>query len=128
MGDPIAKQNSYILLEEFIYLFMPVYYKGRRPQLTKEEIERLADGRIFTADQALGAKLVERVRYLDNAVEAMKASLGLKDARVITYHRSGAYKGTIYSGAPEASHTEINLIAINTGNLDPLTGIRFMYL
>jgi protease-4 len=116
------------IIDTFHERFVEVVYEGRRPQLTKEEIESLADGRIFTADQALGARLVDRVGYLDDAVEGMKASLKVKDARVITYHRPGAYKGTVYSGVPGASPSEINLIAINTSNLDLLTRIQFMYL
>jgi len=72
----------------------------------------------------LAAKLVDHVGYVDDAIEAMKASLRLQDARVITYHRPGTYKGTIYSGLPEASPREINLIAINTSELDPLAGDR----
>jgi protease-4 len=116
------------IIDTFHERFVHVVYEGRRPQLTKQEIERLADGRIFTADQALEAKLVDRVGYLDDAVERMKASVKVKDARVITYHRPGAYKGTIYSGVPGASGSEINLIAIDNDTLDPLAGIRFMYL
>jgi protease-4 len=116
------------IIDAFHERFVHVVHEGRRPQLTKEEIERLADGRIFTADQALDAKLVDRIGYLDDAVEGMKASLNLKDAKVVAYHRPGSYKGTIYSGVPEVSQNEINLIAIDTGVLDPLTGIRFMYL
>jgi protease-4 len=116
------------IIDTFHERFVHVVYEGRRPHLTKEEIDSLADGRIFAADQALGAKLVDRVGYLDDAVERMKASLKVKDARVITYHRPGTYKGTIYSGVPEAPQREINLIAINTSSLDPLTGIQFMYL
>jgi protease-4 len=116
------------IIDTFHERFVEVVYEGRRPQLTKEEIESLADGRIFTAYQALGARLVDRVGYLDDAVEGMKASLKVKDARVITYHRPGAYKGTVYSGVPGASPSEINLIAINTSNLDLLTRIQFMYL
>jgi len=116
------------IIDTFHERFVSVVYEGRKQQLTKEEIERLADGRIFTAGQALDAKLVDRVGYLDDALKEMKASLELEDARLITYYRPGAYKGTIYSGMPEVSKSEINLIAINTSGLDPLTGIQFMYL
>jgi protease-4 len=116
------------IIDAFHERFVHVVYEGRKRQLTKEEIERLADGRIFTAAQALDAKLIDRVGYLDEALEEMKASLKLKDARLVTYHRPGAYKGTIYSGVPEASQNEINLITINTGEFDPLIGIQFMYL
>jgi len=127
-STPEEKKIMQGIIDTFHERFVHVVHEGRRPQLTKEEIGRLADGRIFTADQALSAKLVDRVGYLDDALEEMKASLRLKDAKVITYHRPGAYKGTIYSGVPEDSHKELNLIAIHASTLDPLTGIRFMYL
>jgi protease-4 len=108
--------------------FIKVVLAGRQPLLSKEEIERLADGRIFTADQALEVKLIDRVGYLDDVVEEMKKSLKLKEAKVVTYNRPGSYKGTIYSGPPGASHTEINLVAINGDGLATISGVQFMYL
>jgi protease-4 len=108
--------------------FVKVVLAGRKSLLSKEEIEMLADGRIFTADQASDVKLIDRVGYLDDAVEEIKTSLNLKEARLITYYRPGSYKGTIYSGFPLSAHKEINLIAINGDGLDLLPGVRFMYL
>jgi len=108
--------------------FVNVVLAGRQPLLSKEEIERLADGRIFTADQALDKKLIDRVGYLDDALEEMKKSLKLKEAKVVTYTRAGSYKGTIYSGLPDISHTEINLVAINGNGLSSISGMQFMYL
>jgi protease-4 len=108
--------------------FVNVVLAGRQPLLSKEEIKHLADGRIFTADQALEVKLVDRVGYLDDAVEEMKKSLKLKEAKVIAYSRAGSYKGTIYSGLPDITHKEINLFAINGDGLNPLSGLQFMYL
>jgi len=108
--------------------FVNVVLVGRKRLLSKEEIEKLADGRIFAADQALEVKLIDRVGYLDNAVEEMKKSLNLTEARLITYNRPGSYKGTIYSGLPAVSGKEINLIAINGDGLSSISGVQFMYL
>jgi protease-4 len=108
--------------------FVNVVLAGRKTLLSKEEIERLADGRIFTADQALEVKLIDRVGYLDEAVEEMKDSLNLKEARLITYNRPGSYRETIYSGLPDISRKEINLVAINGDGLSFLSGVQFMYL
>jgi len=105
-----------------------VVLAGRKPLLSKEEIAKLADGRIFTADQALEVKLIDRIGYLDDVVEEMKKSLKLKEAKVVTYNRPGSYKGTIYSGLPAISHQEINLVAINGEGLSFLSGVQFMYL
>jgi protease-4 len=107
--------------------FVEVVYEGRKPRLTKEEVERLADGRIFTAEQALEVKLVDRIGYLDDAVKEAKSSLKLKEAKVVTYYRPGSYKGTIYSGSATPSQ-EINFIAINGDLLSLTPRVQFMYL
>jgi protease-4 len=108
--------------------FVNVVLAGRKTLLSKKEIEQLADGRIFTADQALDMKLIDRVGYLDEAVEEMKKSLNLTEVQVITYNRPGSYVGTIYSGLPDISGKEINLVAINGDGLSFLSGVQFMYL
>jgi len=127
-STPEETQIIQTIIDTLHERFVDVVHSGRGSRLSRREIERLADGRIFTADQALEAKLVDRVGYLDEAVEEMKTSLDLKEAKVVTYCRPGSYRGTIYSGLPETSHNEINLISINGNGLDPLSGIRFMYL
>lgn len=76
--------------------FVTVIGEGR-PNLSHEEIRRLADGRIYTAAQAKQAGLVDEVGYLDDAIQLAKKEAGLQEATVITYHRSGGYKQNIYS-------------------------------
>ena len=96
--------------------------------LTREQLERLADGRIFTAEQAKAARLIDRVGYLDDAVTAMKKKLNLKEAKVIAYYRPGSYRGTIYSGSAHESPQVVNLINVNADGLELLSGTEFMYL
>jgi len=127
-STPEETQIIQTIIDTLHERFVDVVHSGRGSRLSREEIERLADGRVFTADQALEAKLIDTVGYLDEAVEEMKTSLDLKEAKVITYYRPGSYRGTIYSGLPDTSSNEINLISINGNGLDSLSGIRFMYL
>ena len=54
---------------------------------------KLADGRIYTAGQALGLKLIDRVGYLDEAIEGIKKSLKLEKASIVVYHRAGLLQG-----------------------------------
>ena len=42
--------------------------EGRKSKMKPEEVARLADGRIFTGDQALALKLVDQVGTIDDAV------------------------------------------------------------
>lgn len=127
-STPEEKDIMQTIINKLHDRFVKVVLAGRESLLSKEEIERLADGRIFTADQALELKLIDRVGYLDDAVKEMKKTLNLEGAKVIAYHRPGSYKGTIYSGFPVASHKEINLIAINGDGFAPISGVQFMYL
>ena len=127
-STPEEKEIIQTIINKLHERFAKAVLAGRKPLLSKEEIERLADGRIFTADQALELKLIDRVGYLDDVVKEMKKSLKLEEAKVITYYRPGSYKGTIYSGFPVTSCKEINLIAINGDGINPLSGLQFMYL
>ena len=97
-------------------------------QLAKAEVERLADGRIFTAEQAAAARLIDRVGYLDDTVASMKKKLNLNEARIIAYYRPASYRGTIYSGSFPETPAMFNMININADGVDLLTGTEFMYL
>ncbi len=127
-STPEEKDIIQTIIDSLHERFINVILVGRQSLLSKEEIQRLADGRIFTAAQALDMKLIDRIGYLDNAVAEMKKSLNLKEAKVITYNRPGTYKGTIYSGPPAISRPEINLVAINGDGLTSLSGVQFMYM
>jgi protease-4 len=69
--------------------FLDVVQAGR-PKLTRERIEQLADGRIYSASQALAAGLIDAVGELPEAVDAARKAAGIEgEARVVVYHRPG---------------------------------------
>jgi protease-4 len=105
--------------------FVDVIVEGRKP-LSRDVVLKLADGRIYTASQALERRLIDRVAYLDGAIEGLKSALKLQNASVIVYHRPGSYKGSIYSGAG-GNTTVVNLLPQDLESLLP-QGMRFMYL
>jgi len=127
-STPEEKQIIQSVIDTFHDRFVSVVHAGRKPLLNKQEVDKLADGRIFTADQALAARLVDKIGYLDDAVKAMKGSLNLAKAKVIAYSRNGSYKGSIYSGLPQRSDTDINLIAVHGDFLSLIPEVQFMYL
>jgi protease-4 len=127
-STPEEKEIIQSVIDTFHDRFVEVVHAGRKALLSKEEVDELADGRIFTAEQALAAKLVDKIGYLDDAVKELKGSLNLTQAKVITYLRPGSYKGTIYSGLPQRSDTDINLIAVNGDFLSLIPEVQFMYL
>lgn len=97
-----------------------------RPVLRRDQLEILADGRVFTAEKAKEHKLIDRVGYLDEAREFIKEELGIKEFSLITYHRSGEYKTNIYSGPTGPQN--INLFNMNLNLLPDTPEPHFMYL
>lgn len=105
----------------------------RRPRVSKSDLDRVSDGRILTASQAVDMGLVDRTGYVDDAIEAAKQAAGLERARVVMYHRGGEYRENVYSGAslpprviqrPTAGGEILGL----TVGLPQTAGPRFMYL
>ena len=76
--------------------FITVVDQGR-PNLNQQEIRRLADGRIYSADQAKRVGLIDEIGYLEDAISLAKKEAKVEKASVVIYHRSGGYKPNIYS-------------------------------
>ena len=97
MGSPFRAMTDEerALMQEMILAvqgrFLDVVEAGR-PNLTRERIEQLADGRVYTAGQALEVGLVDEIGYLENAFETAKKEAKLKDASLVVY--------TYYPGRP----------------------------
>ena len=65
--------------------FVAVVAKGRKDAgLTTAEVQKLADGRVYTAEEARRAKLVDEIGYFNDAIRATNRRAGLKDAKVIS--------------------------------------------
>lgn len=97
-----------------------------RKQLSRDEIKNLADGRIYTSQQALDAKLIDQIAYMDEAEEFIKKDLGLDAMRLVIYHRTGQYKSNIYSSTPLPPALNFNLVNLNF--IPETPGPNFMYL
>jgi protease-4 len=70
-----------------------------RSELTIEDVNRLADGSIFWADEALNEKLIDQIGYFDEAVDSAKKLAGLKQAKVVEYTRPLSFLGLFRSQA-----------------------------
>ena len=71
----------------------------RERRLDEARVRSFADGRIYTAAEALDLGLVDQIGYLEDALALARETAGLKEASVVTYHRPREYRATIYSGA-----------------------------
>ena len=114
------------LIDSFYQRFLNIVQEGRS-NLQMEQIKRLADGRIYTGEQAKAAGLVDEIGYLEDAVELAKKKAGLTEAKVVTYKRPGEYSNNVYSKvlAPNglASLADFDLATLVRGGTP-----QFMYL
>jgi protease-4 len=119
------------IIDRLYARFVGVVYANRQRLLTEKEVRAVADGRVLTAGDALEAGLIDQVAYLDETIEAMKKTLNIQQARVITYFRPKTFKSNIYSEyseMPMSGPQVINLISINAEDLPLFSGVQFMYL
>jgi protease-4 len=84
------------VLDDMYDRFLDVVSSGRS-ELSREDLTRLADGRIYSAQQALENGLVDRLGGLDDAIEAAETRAGLSRSRLVTYHRSHEEPANFYS-------------------------------
>jgi protease IV len=97
-----------------------------RPNLNLESTRSLADGRVFTADQALKAKLIDGVGYFDDLTEKMKSDLNDPNLEIVTYQRPGEYKTNLYSSLQKMD--AYKLIDLNFGMDFSDISPKFLYM
>lgn len=114
------------LIDSFYQRFLNIVKEGR-PHLQMDQIKNLADGRIYTGDQAKEAGLVDDIGYLEDAIELAKKKAKITEARVVTYRRPGEYSNNVYSRllapGPLASLAALDVMTFVQGGSP-----QFMYL
>ncbi len=73
------------IIDELYERFLSVIHEKRKDVLSLEEIRNLADGRIYTAAQALELKLIDQVGYFDDALERVLDAAGIPAAQAVAY-------------------------------------------
>jgi protease-4 len=95
------------IIDDMYGRFLSLIVQSRK--LPEDRVRGAADGRVYTAEQALRLGLVDRIGYLEDVVSLAKEKAGVSEARVIMYHRPKEYRTNIYSATPAASTAESTL-------------------
>lgn len=98
------------ILDESLDRFVQVIAESRKG-LNVKQVRELATGQIFTSNQAKEKKLIDKIGYLDDAIEALKSKLHLGHVRVVKYESSQTLLETLLSSrtsvAPQSSWTAL---------------------
>jgi len=125
---PEEREIMQSIIDELHERFVDIVFNQRKGTLNRQELEKLADGRIYTAGSALKLKLVDRIAYMDDVITEMKTSLGIRDASIISYGRNGEYAGSIYSSTSVPNSSLLEMIGDYTDGHSSLPGFAFLYL
>jgi protease-4 len=87
---PFTKEQQKYLKERLINpayeRFVSIVDKGR-PSLTLADVRDLADGSIYGAEEAHDEKLIDKIGYLDEAVDMVMLLADIEEAQVVEYRK-----------------------------------------
>lgn len=98
---PLQEKDRKVLQEIVLNLyeqFLSVVAEAH-PNIKEDRLRALADGRVYTAEQAHEADLIDRIGYLDDALTWARQEAELESVKVVIYHRPIDYKPNLYSSA-----------------------------
>jgi protease-4 len=104
--------------------FVHVVADGRH--LPEAKVRELADGRVYTGLEAQKLGLVDKIGYLEDAIQEALDLACIKDAVIVAYCRGQGYRGSCYAAAPHIP-SEIN-VKFDVPGLSGPGGAAFMYL
>jgi protease-4 len=91
------------VVDDIYTRFVEVVEAGR-PKLDSARVLELADGRVYSAVQALDNGLIDEIASLEDTLKETQKQLGAPEVRVVTYYRGLTEPSNIYSGSgPQSS-------------------------
>jgi protease-4 len=95
--------------------------------MDEAKVREIADGRVYSAQQALELGIIDRIGTLRDALACLKEKIGAKSVRVVTYQRPMGWKPNIYAEQPYTP-AQLNLFNLELGAEWLHPEPRFMYL
>ena len=114
----------------FFKRFLAVVKDGR-PKMPEPSLKLISDGRIVDAPTALKLGMVDRIGYLEDAIDEARGLAGVKTSRVILYRSGERANRNIYARASSAGAPPGDLRGLLRevlGEFAARSSPRFLYL
>jgi len=121
---PAARTLLQTMADEFHRRFKDVV-RQQRPGLAADET--VFDGRVFTAREALGVGLIDRVGYLEEAITAARELAGCPNAGAVVLHRCNDPARTAYATTPNVP-LQATLVPVSVPGIDRSRLPTFWYV
>ncbi len=132
-GSPLRKMTPeeravfQKLVDNFLNRFVEVVVEGRK-ELDETFVRQVADGRVYTAQEALDMGFVDSIGDLRSTLASLKKQLDTERVRVVTYHRPLAWKPNIYAENPQPASPQVNMVNIDIPEAWLPAQPQFLYL
>ncbi len=105
--DLSPKERLYFedLIKTFNDRFIGIVAEGRKLDIA--DVRKLANGKIYTAEQALDYKLIDQIGYFDDALDKARELAGVEKPRVVKYTKRFDELGIL--GSLFDNRTSLNL-------------------
>lgn len=122
--QPVTEEQKQYIQDKLISpayeRFVQVVADGRS-SLTLADVKRLADGSIYSANEALDENLIDQIGYLDEAIELVSSLAGIEKAQVVEYRKPFALADLL-------SLQNRNILKIDRATLYELSTPQLLYL
>jgi len=124
---PEERAHLQSVLDDLHLRFKEAVAAGR-PELDRARVDALADGRIYSAAQALENGLVDALGDMETAIAESERRAGLASSRVVTYHRPREWRHNVYTQPPTRGPGALRL-ELWPGLADlPRPGFHYLWL
>lgn len=120
---PEEKEIFQKLIKQMWDRFVFVVAEGRKGHLTEQQVKMLANGRIYTAKDAMELKLIDANGYKEDAFNKAKELAKLSDAKLVSYR----HKYNFWQDIFDSKYQSKSLLPEPKEILDMQTP-KFMYL
>ncbi len=93
------KKSFQAMIDEYYQGFLEVIIAGRSNKISLDELRPLADGRVYTARQALQYKLIDEIGYFETAFKKSLSMANLGAAKIVAYTYYPKTKTNIYAAS-----------------------------
>ena len=116
------------IIDELHARFREVVVAGR-PSLGADRVAELADGRIYSANGALEAGLIDRIAPIEDAIDRIEELAGISESQVVSYHRPSEWRNNLYNRGNVPSHPSVLQLDLRQvfGSL-PKPGFHYLWL
>jgi len=126
--DPRDSKYLQGVIDQAYDRFKDVVVKGRAGKLNGS-ISDIANGQIYTSQQAVKNGLVDQIGYLEDAYTWAAGQAGLSKPTVVKYQRRASFLETLLAGSNVPAPQAVNVnLKLDAAAIDALTSPRLMYL